>query len=145
MRSLSPFVGASGHPQNAVAVFDRSTGYFRSPRDQGELLEPEHVYKFNSLGFRGSEYDPSAGLRVFVCGCSYAFGMGVSTDRTWPVVFTRLAAAVLGVPFEQCHVQNFSQVGASNNYVARTLIKQCHQISPTMAIAAFTHNSRVEF
>ena len=29
--------------------------------------------------------------------------------------------------------------------MARTLIKQCHQISPTLAIGAFTHNSRVEY
>lgn len=145
MKTLTRFVGASAHPQSAVAVFDRSTGFFRSPRDQRDLQEPEHVYEFNSLGFRGAEYDPRAALRVFVCGCSYAFGMGVSADRTWPVVFTRLAASALGVPVEQSHVQNFSQVGASNNYVARTLIKQCHQISPTLAIAAFTHNSRVEY
>jgi hypothetical protein len=145
MRSLSPFVGASAHPQSAVAVFDRDTGFFSSPRDQKGLQEQEHVYEFNSLGFRGAEYDPDAALHVFVCGCSYAFGMGVSADRTWPAVFTRLTAAALGVPVEQSHIQNFSQVGASNNYVARTLIKQCHQISPTLAIAAFTHNGRVEY
>ena len=145
MKTLARFVGASAHPQSAVAVFDRSTGYFRPPRDQRDLQEPEHVYEFNSLGFRGAEYDPRAALRVFVCGCSYAFGMGVLADMTWPVVFTRLAASALGVPVEQSHVQNFSQIGASNNYVARTLIKQCHQISPTLAIAAFTHNSRVEY
>src|SRR6266498_4168256 len=114
MRTLARFVGASAHPQNAVAVFDRATGYFRSPRDQRDVEEPEHVYEFNA----------GAALRVFVCGCSYAFGMGVSADRTWPVVFTRLAAAALGVPVEQSHVQNFSQIGASNNYVARTLLKQ---------------------
>jgi hypothetical protein len=145
MRSLARFVGASAHPKSAVAVFDRSTGYFRLPRDQKGLPELDHVYEFNSLGFRGTEYDPAAALRVFVCGCSYAFGMGVSTDRTWPVVFTRLVGAAIGVAVDQSHVQNFSQVGASNNYVARTLIKQCHQISPTLAIAAFTHNSRVEY
>ncbi len=145
MRTLARFVGASAHPQNAVAVFDRATGYFRSPRDQRDVEEPEHVYEFNSMGFRGAEYDAGAALRVFVCGCSYAFGMGVSADRTWPVVFTRLAAAALGVPVEQSHVQNFSQIGASNNYVARTLIKQCHRVSPTLAIAAFTHNNRVEY
>jgi hypothetical protein len=145
MKSLARFVGASAHPQSAVAAFDRDTGYFRSPRDQRGLEKREQLYEFNSLGFRGAEYDPSAALRVFVCGCSYAFGMGVSADRTWPVVFTRLAAAGLGMPVEQSHVQNFSQIGASNNYVARTLIKQCHLVSPTLAIAAFTHNSRVEY
>lgn len=138
-------MGASAHPQNAVAVFDRGTGYFRSPCGQRGVQEPEQVYEFNSLGFRGIEYDPAAALRVFVCGCSYAFGMGVPADRTWPVVFTRLAAVGLGIPVEQSHVQNFSQVGASNNYVTRTLIKQCHLVSPTLAIAAFTHNSRVEY
>jgi hypothetical protein len=144
MAGLACFVGASAHPQSAAAVFDRDTGYFRSLCDHRGLQAREQVYEFNSLGFRGAEYDHRAALRVFVCGCSYSFGMGVPIDRTWPVVFTRLAAAERGIPVEQSHVQNFSQIGASNNYVARTLIKQCHLVSPTLAIAAFTHNSRVE-
>ena len=145
MRGLTAYVGAGTHPRSAAAVFDRNTGYFRSPRDRSGLPEPERVYDFNSLGFRGPEYDPSAALRVFVCGCSYTFGMGVQSDRTWPVAFTRLAATALGVPVERSQVQNFSQIGASNNYVARTLIKQCHLVPPTLAIAAFTHNNRIEY
>ena len=143
--SPAPFVGASAHPRNAVAVFDRSTGYFTSPRVQDDGRKPQQHYEFNSLGFRGTEYDDGAALRVFVCGCSYAFGMEVSVGASWPVVFTRLAALRLGIAVEDSHLQNFSQVGASNNYVARTLVKQCHLASPTLAIAAFTHNSRVEY
>lgn len=142
---LAPYVGAGGHPRQGSAVFDRNTGYFRSPRRQGDGPEPDRSYDFNSLGFRGTEYDPGAALRVFVCGCSYTFGMGVDLDRTWPAVFTRLAAAALRVPVDNTHVQNFSQIGASNNYVARTLIKQCHLAPPSLAIAAFTHNNRVEY
>jgi hypothetical protein len=144
-RSPAPFVGASAHPRNAVAVFDRTTGYFTSPREQNDGRRPEQHYEFNSLGFRGTEYDDGAALRVFVCGCSYAFGMEVSAASSWPVVFTRLAAISLGTSVEDSHLQNFSQVGASNNYVARTLVQQCHLASPTLAIAAFTHNSRVEY
>jgi hypothetical protein len=143
--SLAPFVGASGHPLNAVAVFDRATGYFTAPRERHDAFRREQRYEFNSLGFRGPEYDASAAFRVFVCGCSYTFGMEVSADSSWPVVFTRLAAAGVGTSVEDSNLQNFSQVGASNNYVARTLVKQCHLMSPTLAIAAFTHNSRVEY
>ena len=143
--ALVDYVGAGEHPQSAAAVFDRTTGHFRAPRGQGDSQETERVYSFNSLGFRGSEFDPSAAFRVFVCGCSYTFGMGVETDRTWPVVFTRLAAAELGVPNDKSHVQNFSQIGASNNYVTRTLIRQCDLAPPTLAIAAFTHINRTEY
>jgi hypothetical protein len=144
-RSPAAYLGAGAHPRSAAAVFDRNLGNFRSPRERSWLPASERVYDFNSLGFRGLDYDPDASLRVFVCGCSYAFGMGVQADRTWPVVFTRLAAATLGTPIERSHVQNFSQIGASNNYVARTLVKQCHLAPPTLAIAAFTHNNRIEY
>lgn len=71
--------------------------------------------------------------------------MGVRPYQTWPVVFARLAAARVGIPIEQSHVQNFAQIGASNNYVSRTLIRQCDRVQPTLAIAAFTHNNRVEY
>ena len=145
MTTLAPFVGASAHPRNAAGVFDRNTAYFKLPQSQRGLLEWEYVYLFNSLGFRAAEYDPSAALRVFVCGCSYAFGMGIPLDHKWPAVFTRLVASGLGISLEQSNVQNFSQIGASNNYVARTLIKQCNLVAPTLAIAAFTHISRVEY
>lgn len=144
-RTLAPYLGALDHPRGEAAVFDQTTGLFRSPRRGSDHPETERAYEFNSLGFRGSEYDPNAPFRVFVCGCSYTFGMGVDTDETWPVVFTRLAAAELGVPVERSLVQNFSQIGASNNYLARTLVKQCDLAPPTLAIAAFTHVSRTEY
>lgn len=143
--ALAAYLGAAAHPRSAAAVFDPRLGNFRSPDEQNGLPASEPAYDFNSLGFRGADYDPGASLRVFVCGCSYTFGMGVRADRTWPVVFTRLAAAALGTPIEQSLVQNFSQVGASNNYVTRTLVKQCHLAPPTLAIAAFTHTSRTEY
>src|SRR4051794_37114476 len=109
------YIGAENHPRGTAAAFDRVTGHIRIPRSDRHGLETERVYNFSSLGFRGSEYEPAAALRLFVCGCSYTFGMGVGIERTWPVVFTRLAAAELGVPVEKCNVQNFSQIGASNN------------------------------
>lgn len=144
MPSPTSFVGASKHPTNAIAMFDRQTGFFRSLAHHDEV-KPSERYKFNSLGFRGEEYDSTAPLRIFVCGCSYTFGMGVESDHTWPVAFTRIAASQVGISAAQSHVQNFAQIGASNNYIARTLVKQCEVVPPTLAVAAFTHNSRVEF
>ena len=59
--------------------------------------------------------------------------------------FSRLAAAALGTPVEHSHLQNFSEIRASNNYVTRTLLTQCNRHLPTLAIAAFTHTSRTEY
>jgi hypothetical protein len=143
-RPLTAFVGAGAHPRSAAAVYLPERGYC-SPGDRSHGDAAGPVYEFNSLGFRSAEYDPDAALRIFVCGCSYTIGMGVDRDRAWPVVFTRLAAAALGTPVEHSHLQNFSQIGASNNYVARTLLTQCDRHAPTLAIAAFTHTSRTEY
>lgn len=144
-QTLAAYLGAGAHPRSAAAVFDPYLGNFRSTREVDRRLAAEPAYDFNSLGFRGRDYDADASLRVFVCGCSYTFGMGVHANRTWPAVFTRLAAAALGTPVEQSHLQNFSQIGASNSYITRTLVKQCHLAPPTLAIAAFTHTSRTEY
>lgn len=143
-RSLAPFVGAAAHPRSASAIYLPELGYC-SPGDWPHADAPGPVYEFNSLGFRGCEYDPNASLRVFVCGCSYALGMGVHQDGSWPAVFTRRAAAALGTPVEHSNLQNFSQIGASNNYVTRTLLTQCDRHPPSLAIAAFTHTSRTEY
>lgn len=143
-RPLAPFLGAGAHPRSAPAVYLPELGYC-TPRDRPHAETAGPAYEFNSLGFRGAEYDPHASLRIFVCGCSYTIGMGVHQDRAWPAVFARLAAGALGTPIESSHLQNFSQIGASNNYVTRTLLTQCDRHPPTLAIAAFTHTSRTEY
>ena len=131
----------------------RSKSMFRNQRgelvcidDEGADPKPtDCIYHFNSLGYRGEEFDPAARLKIFVAGCSYAFGLGVEHEQTWPVLVKKSLAGKLDLPLDQINLQNFSQVGASNGYIARTIIRQCDRVRPDLAIVAFTHLERSEY
>jgi len=103
------------------------------------------LYNFNSNGFRGSEFDSSALLRLFVCGCSYTFGMGVAQDETWSQLILSALGERYGIAPSDRNLQNFAQIGGSNRYVARTIIEQCALVRPDLAIVMFTHRNRMEY
>src|ERR1044072_3782329 len=115
---LGAYDGALPHPRSTSAV-QNERGNFVCSDDDGCL------YRFNSLGYRSAEFDPTARLKIFVSGCSYTFGLGVRLDRA--------------------NLQNFSQIGASNGYIARTIIRQCDRVRPDLAVIAFTHRERTEY
>lgn len=102
------------------------------------------TYAFNSLGFRSEEYDAAARFKVFVGGCSYTFGLGLAFESTWPQQLKRRYAEVRACEPSDVNVQNFGECAASNDHIARTLISQCSQVKPDLAVALFTHPDRVE-
>ncbi len=102
-------------------------------------------YRFNSLGFRCEEFDPDARRRVFVCGCSFTIGEGLAVEEAWPSVFARLYAAAHGLDRREVSLMNFSQSGASNDYIARTLLAQVGAERPDLVLALFSEPSRVEY
>lgn len=95
------------------------------------------TYRFNTLGFRGEEYDPQADFHMFACGCSFTVGTGLDLEQTWPAVL----AASLG---PRVNILNFGEEGASNDYIARTLVTQCAAVKPDLAVAMFTNAARAE-
>ena len=102
------------------------------------------TYHFNSLGFRGEEFDPDAPVKLFVSGCSNTFGVGVDLEESWPFLFKQKLAEERGVPSSAVSLMNFSQGGASNDYVTRTLVEQGGRARPDVVIAGFTHMRRFE-
>ncbi|MEM9273499.1 MAG: DUF6071 family protein [Cyanobacteria bacterium P01_F01_bin.143] len=104
------------------------------------------TYTFNSAGFRSEELNPDAALKIFVCGCSYTFGTGVNFEKSWPFLFKRRWAKYQNMALDSINLLNFSQGGASNDYVVRTLIEEIShtQIQPDLVIAGFTHVERFE-
>ena len=143
---LAAFVGHGTHPILTIGYFDKQLGNIISagtshfkPRDNDTL------YQFNSLGYRSAEFDPHAQTKIFVCGCSYTFGMGVPYEETWPIHLARLIAAERHLSERDIAVQNFSQIGASNDYIARTIVQQCARVRPDFAVVAFTHLNRAEY
>lgn len=102
------------------------------------------TYSFNSLGFRGEEFDPDAPLKLFVSGCSNTFGVGIEYEESWPFLFKQRLAEQRDLPASSVNLMNFSQGGASNDYVTRTLLEQSAQARPDAIIAGFTHRRRFE-
>jgi hypothetical protein len=102
------------------------------------------TYSFNSLGFRGEEFDPDAPVKLFVCGCSMTFGTGLNLEESWPFLFKQKLAQQRGLAESAVNLVNFSQGGASNDYITRTLIEQSSRVRPDVIVAGFTHMSRFE-
>ena len=105
-------------------------------------VDDEWEYAFNSLGYRGDEIDLAADVKIYAVGCSVTFGMGVKLEQTWPWVFARLYREQH--PGLSLSLANFSQGGASNDYIARQAIIQCEAAPPEVLLVQFTQRSRKE-
>jgi hypothetical protein len=103
-----------------------------------------NTYHFNSLGFRGEEFDPGAPFKLFVCGCSITFGIGLEYEQSWPFLFRRKVAEHEGLAEAQVNLMNFSEAGASNDYITRTLIEQSARARPDLIVAGFSLMYRFE-
>jgi len=103
------------------------------------------LYRYNSLGFRGEEYNPNAKFHIFVCGPSEAFGLGLNEEDNWNHQFKLLYAAEKKVDPVEVNLLNFSQIGASMDYIARVTISQCQRIKPDLMICALSPSSRTEY
>jgi hypothetical protein len=108
-----------------------------------DCLEGEWIYKFNSLGYRGEEYDPDADLSIFVIGCSNTLGTGIRMEQTWGYQFTQLLSSYLGK--RRPNYLNFSQGGASNDYITRTILSQVSRVQPDLVLVQFTFAARAEY
>ena len=102
------------------------------------------TYVFNSLGYRGEEFDPEAPVKLFVCGCSYTFGAGLDLEETWSHLFREKLADHHGLPATSVNLVNLAEAGASNDYITRTLIEQSSRVRPDVIAAGFTHMNRFE-
>jgi hypothetical protein len=102
------------------------------------------TYYFNSLGFRGEELDPAAPVKLFVCGCSHTFGVGLELEESWPFLFKLRLAEQHGLSPSSVNLMNFAEGGASNDYITRTLIAQSARLRPDVIVAGFTAMNRFE-
>jgi hypothetical protein len=102
------------------------------------------TYDFNALGFRGEEFDAEAQVKLFVCGCSFTFGIGVELEESWPFLLKQRLAAHRDLAASSVNLLNFSEAGASNDYIARTLIEQSTRVRPDLIVAGFTQTLRFE-
>jgi len=113
-------------------------------RSYGQDLSNTKTYQFNSLGFRGPEFDPNARMKIFVCGSSYAFGTGLNFDETWPCQFAAEYTKRFGYASHEVSLMNFAQGGASNDYIVRTALTQCGAVKPDLLVVEFVFKNRTE-
>lgn len=99
-------------------------------------------YKFNSHGYRGSEFGETADNRVLVVGCSHTFGIGMPYEETWPYLLTEMLRKVHRGSFV---LWNLGMFGESNDYIARILNCALGKLNPSVVIVLFTGFSRREY
>ncbi len=107
-----------------------------------DRADGEWTYHFNSKGFRGDEYDSKADFTLAIFGCSVGIGEAVKWEQSWGSVLRDRIAAAGGIEKASC--LNFSQSGASNDYITRTALRQCAAAKPSLLVAYFTHAARKE-
>jgi hypothetical protein len=99
-------------------------------------------YKFNSYGYRGSEFDITADNKVLVVGCSHTLGVGLPYEETWSYLFTEMLKQLHPGSFV---LWNLGMFGESNDYIARILNCAVKKLNPSVVIVLFTGFSRREY
>ena len=102
----------------------------------------EIEYLFDESGYRRTCSDTGCALTFYVSGCSLTFGVGLAESDTWPAILARDLRRDFDIPVRY---RNFAQGGASNDYVARSLLMECQIAQPDIVIAQFTYKNRTEY
>ena len=110
----------------------------------GHDVSRTKTYHFNSLGFRGEEFNPDADFKLFVAGSSYAFGPGIDLEETWAYQLSQRIMESQSLPAQAMSLVNFSEGGASNNYTARMAVTQCSKVKPSLLVTEFVFKNRSE-
>lgn len=130
---ISPYFGShSEHPRCATI------------RRYGSDQSGTKTYTFNSLGYRGAEPNPMARARILTSGCSYTFGEGLDYHEAWVSQFVRLYARQQGLAEEDVDLINLAQGGASNDYIARTVVPHLERVEPNLVVVLFAYKNRAE-
>jgi len=99
-------------------------------------------YHFNSLGFRGPEFQMSAAKKIVVAGDSSTFGEGVPWEYTWGVQFVERLRQYEQT--ESISLLDIAQSGASNDYIARAALAQAAAARPDILAVIYTSTTRKE-
>ena len=101
-------------------------------------------YTFNSFGYRGPEPSAAATACILTSGCSYTIGEGLDYHEAWPSGLAARYAAHRGIEPAQVNLLNLAQGGASNDYIARTVLPHVARVQPDLVAILFTYKNRAE-
>lgn len=105
----------------------------------------EKTYAFNSLGYRGEEYNPDAKIKFAVVGCSNVFGTGLNQEETLGHHFKTFLAAANNLDISEVNCFNFGVGGTSNEYSVRTILTQIQDNLFDLVIFNLTPAGRWEY
>jgi hypothetical protein len=110
----------------------------------GHSIYGEHdvLYRFNSLGYRGSDFSAQADIRIVAVGCSYVFGLGLPQEHLF---HERFAEKLRSTVPHSAIVWNLAVAGASNDYISRILYQALPLLDPHIVLVNFTHLRRREY
>jgi hypothetical protein len=103
------------------------------------------TYEFNSLGYRGEEYNPSAKFKICVIGESYAFGTGLPLEQIFGYKLKEHIATSLQFDVADVNLINLSVGGVSADYCVRTLYRQLSDCDVDLVVCNLPPPDRVEY
>lgn len=146
-RNLSIFYGVDEIPKtelaNCTLKWLNAEEEESSGINKDSLLNRTNVeYKFNSHGYRCSEFDSDAENRILAIGCSLTLGVGLPYHKSWPYRFYEM---IRDPGACSTVLWNLGMFGESNDYIARMLKCAVAKLKPTIVIVLFTGFSRREY
>jgi hypothetical protein len=113
-------------------------------RQHGHAVYGEHdiQYKFNNQGYRCSDFDTVADVRVVAIGCSHVLGTGVAQEHLF---HERFAVQLRSFSARSVVLWNLGRSAASNDYISRMLYLAVPQLDPHLVLINFTRPARREY
>jgi hypothetical protein len=93
-----------------------------------------YVYEYNSLGWRGEEYDPSKKWNIFIFGASDYHGTGVNNDDLFAMRLRDKIAKRDGISASDIGVLNFACGGSHALFTVQSVVEQCSRVKPTLVL-----------
>ena len=98
-------------------------------------------YEFNSLGYRGPEFNREPGEAVVMfLGDSHTFGVGMPWEKLWTSLLTKHLEQCWGVPVRQC---NLAWGGTGSDYAAMMVHQSVDVLKPDAVFILWSFISRM--
>jgi hypothetical protein len=104
--------------------------------------EQDIIYRFNSRGFRGPEFEQNGQIGMISIGCSWVFGAGIPLEHTFHELFAARLREETGMTVVNW---NLGRSGSGNDYVARILHLTVPRLKPDIVLVLFPQFARREY
>jgi len=93
-----------------------------------------YTYTYNSLGWRGEEFDPQCKYHIFVFGASGFHGTGTHDKGLFVHSLRDLIAQRDGILPDTIGISNFACGGPPPSFTLRSAIAQCSRVKPNLVL-----------